>query len=36
VHHRTRSGADFFPFMAQSTVEDPEPLAHRTLSGAPM
>jgi hypothetical protein len=33
VHHRTLSGADFFPFLAQLTVEDPEPLAHRTLSG---
>ena len=33
VHHRTLSGADFFPFMAQSTIEDLEPLAHRTLSG---
>jgi hypothetical protein len=29
-----QSGADFFPSMAQSAVEDPEPLAHRTLSGA--
>jgi hypothetical protein len=35
VHHRTLSGADFFPSVAQPTVEDPEPLAHRTLSGAP-
>jgi hypothetical protein len=34
VHHRTLSGADFFPILAQPTVEDPEPLAHRTLSGA--
>jgi hypothetical protein len=34
VHHRTLSGADFFPSVAQPTVEDPEPLAHRTLSGA--
>jgi hypothetical protein len=34
VHHRTQSGADFFPFLAQSTVDDLEPLAHRTLSGA--
>jgi hypothetical protein len=30
----TLSGADFFPVLAQPTVEDPEPLAHRTLSGA--
>jgi hypothetical protein len=29
-----QSGADFFPFLAQPTVEDLEPLAHRTLSGA--
>jgi hypothetical protein len=29
-----QSGADFFPVLAQPTVEDPEPLAHRTLSGA--
>ena len=35
VHHRTLSGADFFPILAQPTVEDLEPLAHRTLSGAP-
>jgi hypothetical protein len=34
VHHRTLSGADFFPSLAKPTVEDPEPLAHRTLSGA--
>jgi hypothetical protein len=34
MHHRTLSGADFFPSVAQPTVEDPEPLAHRTLSGA--
>jgi hypothetical protein len=33
-HHRTLSGADFFPILAQPTVEDLEPLAHRTLSGA--
>jgi hypothetical protein len=38
--HRTvrcttgQSGADFFPILAQPTVEDLEPLAHRTLSGA--
>ena len=29
-----QSGADFFPILAQPTVEDLEPLAHRTLSGA--
>jgi hypothetical protein len=34
VHHRTLSGADFFPILAQPTVEDLEPLAHWTLSGA--
>jgi hypothetical protein len=34
VHHRTLSGADCFPILAQPTVEDLEPLAHRTLSGA--
>jgi hypothetical protein len=34
VHHRTLSGADFFPILAQPTVEDLEPLAHRTLFGA--
>jgi hypothetical protein len=34
VHHRTLSGADFFPVLAQPTVEGLEPLAHRTLSGA--
>jgi hypothetical protein len=34
VHHRTLSGADLFPILAQPTVEDLEPLAHRTLSGA--
>jgi hypothetical protein len=34
VHHRTLSGADFFPILAQPTVGDSEPLAHRTLSGA--
>jgi hypothetical protein len=28
VHHRTLSGADFFPILAQPTVEDLEPLAH--------
>jgi hypothetical protein len=32
VHHRTLSSAD--PILAQPTVEDLEPLAHRTLSGA--
>jgi hypothetical protein len=30
-----QSGADFFSILAQPTVEDLEPLAHRTLSGAP-
>jgi hypothetical protein len=34
VHHRTLSGADFFPILAQPTVDDLESLAHRTLSGA--
>jgi hypothetical protein len=34
VHHRTLSGADCFPILAQPTVEDLELLAHRTLSGA--
>jgi hypothetical protein len=34
VHHRTLSGADFFPILAQPIVDDLEPLAHRTLSGA--
>jgi hypothetical protein len=34
VHHRTLSGADFFPSLAKPTVVDLEPLAHRTLSGA--
>jgi hypothetical protein len=33
--HRTLFGADFFPVLAQPTVEGLEPLAHRTLSGAP-
>jgi hypothetical protein len=32
--HRTLPGADFFPILAQPTVEDLEPLAHRTLSDA--
>src|SRR5688572_15676041 len=31
-----QSGADCFPILAQPTVEDLEPLAHRTLSGAPI
>jgi hypothetical protein len=31
VHHRTLSGADFFPILAQLTVEGLEPLAHRTV-----
>jgi hypothetical protein len=34
VHHRTLSGADFFPSLAKPTVGDSEPLAHRTLSDA--
>jgi hypothetical protein len=34
MHHRTLSGADLFPILTQPTVEDSEPLAHRTLSGA--
>jgi hypothetical protein len=29
-----QSGADFFPVLVQPTVDDLEPLAHRTLSGA--
>ena len=32
--HRTLSGADFFPSVAEPTVGAWEPLAHRTLSGA--
>jgi hypothetical protein len=32
--HCRRSGADLFPFLAQSTVATPGWLAHRTLSGA--
>jgi hypothetical protein len=32
--HRTLSGADFFPILAQPTIDDLEPLAHRTLFGA--
>jgi hypothetical protein len=32
--HRTLSGADLFPSLAESTVGAWEPLAHRTLSGA--
>jgi hypothetical protein len=31
VHHRTLSGADFFPILAQPTVGDLEPLAHRIV-----
>jgi hypothetical protein len=31
VHHRTLSGADFFPVLAQPTVEGLEPLAHQTV-----
>ena len=34
VHHRTLSGADFFPSLAKPTIGDSEPLAHRTLFGA--
>jgi hypothetical protein len=36
VHHRTLSGAVFFPILVQPTVGDLELLAHRTLSGAPL
>jgi hypothetical protein len=32
--HCSASGADCFPKLAQPIVEDLEPLAHRTLSGA--
>jgi hypothetical protein len=32
--HCLVSGADCFPKLAQPTVEDLEPVAHRTLSGA--
>jgi hypothetical protein len=34
VHHRTLSGADFFPSLAKPTIGGSEPLAHRPLSGA--
>jgi hypothetical protein len=34
VHHRTLSGADFFPSLAKPTIGALEPLAHRTLSDA--
>ena len=34
VHHRTLSGADFFPSLAKPTVGALEPLVHRTLFGA--
>jgi hypothetical protein len=34
--HCSLSGADCFPNLALPTVEDLEPLAHRTLSGAPI
>jgi hypothetical protein len=34
--HYSMFGADCFPKLAQPTVEDLEPLAHRTLSGAPI
>jgi hypothetical protein len=30
-----QSGVDFFPYLVKPTVADVEPLAHRTLSGAP-
>jgi hypothetical protein len=36
VRHRTLSSADFFPSLAKSTVGALKPLAHRTLSGAPL
>jgi hypothetical protein len=32
--HCRRSGADLFPFLAQTTVADSRQLAHQTLSGA--
>jgi hypothetical protein len=32
--HCSVSGADCFPNLSQPTIEDLEPLAHRTLSGA--
>jgi hypothetical protein len=31
MHHRTLSGADLFPILAQRAVEDLEPLAHWTV-----
>jgi hypothetical protein len=34
VHRWTLSGPDFFHILAQSTIGDSEPLAHRTQSGA--
>jgi hypothetical protein len=34
--HYSVSGADCFPNLSQPTVEDLEPLAHWTLSGAPI
>jgi hypothetical protein len=34
--HCSQSGADCFPKLAQPTVEDLEPLAHQTVSGAPI
>jgi hypothetical protein len=34
--HCSVSDADCFPKLAQSTIEDLEPMAHRTLSGAPI
>jgi hypothetical protein len=36
VQHRTLSDADCFPILEQPTVEDLEPSAHQTLSGAPI
>jgi hypothetical protein len=33
--HRTLSGADLFPYLVKPTVAVLEPLAQRTLSGAP-
>jgi hypothetical protein len=31
VHHRTLSGADFFPSLAKPTIGGSKPLAHRTV-----
>jgi hypothetical protein len=33
-NHCRRFGADFFPFLAKTTIADPWQLAHRTVSGA--